>query len=85
MLLLFAVAVNRRLINQRSKAFAIFVRFTLRPLYTSRVASDYSATASSRNANNSFSIVGAGEGWLTELSTPMLKELFALREDAVAE
>jgi len=30
-------------------------------------------------------IVGAGEGWLTELSTPMLKELFALRADAVAE
>jgi SNF2 family DNA or RNA helicase len=30
-------------------------------------------------------IVGAGEGWLTELSTAALKELFALREDAVAE
>jgi SNF2 family DNA or RNA helicase len=31
------------------------------------------------------SIVGAGEGWLTELSTAALKELFALREGAVAE
>jgi SNF2 family DNA or RNA helicase len=31
------------------------------------------------------SIVGAGEGWLTEFSTAALKELFALREDAVAE
>ncbi len=31
------------------------------------------------------SIVGAGEGWLTELSTAALKELFALRADAVAE
>jgi SNF2 family DNA or RNA helicase len=30
-------------------------------------------------------IVGAGAGWLTELSTAALKELFALREDAVAE
>ena len=30
-------------------------------------------------------IVGAGEGWLTELSTSALKELFALREGAVAE
>ncbi len=30
-------------------------------------------------------IVGAGEGWLTELSTTALKELFALREDAVTE
>jgi SNF2 family DNA or RNA helicase len=31
------------------------------------------------------SIVGAGEGWLTELSTPALRELFALREGAVSE
>ena len=31
------------------------------------------------------SIVGTGEGWLTELSTEALKELFALRADAVAE
>jgi SNF2 family DNA or RNA helicase len=30
-------------------------------------------------------IVGAGEGWLTELSTVALKELFVLREGAVAE
>ena len=30
-------------------------------------------------------IVGAGEGWLTELSTAALKEIFALREGAVAE
>jgi SNF2 family DNA or RNA helicase len=30
-------------------------------------------------------IVGTGEGWLTELSTAALKELFALREGAVAE
>ncbi|MBA3440241.1 MAG: DEAD/DEAH box helicase, partial [Pyrinomonadaceae bacterium] len=30
-------------------------------------------------------VVGTGEGWLTELSTPMLKELFALREGAVGE
>jgi SNF2 family DNA or RNA helicase len=30
-------------------------------------------------------IVGAGEGWLTELSTAALKELFTLREAAVAE
>jgi len=30
-------------------------------------------------------IVGAGEGWLTELSTAALKELFTLREGAVAE
>ena len=30
-------------------------------------------------------VVGAGEGWLTELSTPALKELFALREGAVTE
>ncbi|MEP7270908.1 MAG: DEAD/DEAH box helicase [Acidobacteriota bacterium] len=31
------------------------------------------------------SIVGTGEGWLTELSTIQLKELFALRQDAVGE
>ena len=31
------------------------------------------------------SIVGTGEGWLTELSTTQLKELFALRQDAVGE
>jgi SNF2 family DNA or RNA helicase len=30
-------------------------------------------------------IVGSGEGWLTELSTADLKELFALRADAVGE
>ena len=29
--------------------------------------------------------VGAGEGWLTELSTRELKEIFALRKEAVAE
>jgi len=30
-------------------------------------------------------IVGAGEGWLTELSTAELKELFALRQEALGE
>jgi len=30
-------------------------------------------------------VVGAGEGWLTELSTAELKALFRLREGAVAE
>jgi SNF2 family DNA or RNA helicase len=30
-------------------------------------------------------IVGSGEAWLTELSTAQLKELFALRKEAVAE
>ncbi len=30
-------------------------------------------------------VVGTGEGWLTEFSTAELKELFALRTDAVAE
>ena len=30
-------------------------------------------------------VVGTGEGWLTELSTAELKEIFALREGAVAE
>jgi SNF2 family DNA or RNA helicase len=29
--------------------------------------------------------VGSGESWLTELSTSALKELFALRQDAVGE
>ncbi len=31
------------------------------------------------------SIVGAGENWLTELSTAQLKDLFALSREAVAE
>jgi SNF2 family DNA or RNA helicase len=31
------------------------------------------------------SVVGAGENWLTELSTDQLKELFTLRRDAVEE
>jgi SNF2 family DNA or RNA helicase len=31
------------------------------------------------------SIVGAGENWLTELSTDQLKELFSLRQDAVSK
>jgi len=31
------------------------------------------------------SIVGSGEGWLTELSTAELKELFALRQEAIGE
>jgi SNF2 family DNA or RNA helicase len=31
------------------------------------------------------SIVGAGENWLTELSTDQLKELFTLRRDAMGE
>src|SRR5438445_7435651 len=30
-------------------------------------------------------IVGAGEGWLTELSTAELKDLFALRQEALGE
>jgi len=30
-------------------------------------------------------VVGTGEGWLTELSTDQLRELFALREDAVGD
>ncbi len=30
-------------------------------------------------------VVGSGEGWLTELSTADLKELFALRKEAVSE
>jgi hypothetical protein len=28
--------------------------------------------------------VGAGEAWLTELSTAEIKELFALRQEALA-
>jgi SNF2 family DNA or RNA helicase len=31
------------------------------------------------------SVLGAGEGWLTELSTTQLRELVALRQEAVAE
>jgi len=31
------------------------------------------------------SIVGGGEGWLTEMSTSQLKELFALSREAVGE
>ena len=30
-------------------------------------------------------VVGTGEGWLTELSTAELKELFALRKEAVTQ
>jgi SNF2 family DNA or RNA helicase len=30
-------------------------------------------------------VIGAGESWLTELSTAELKDLFALRQDAVSE
>jgi len=30
-------------------------------------------------------VVGAGEGWLTELSNDQLKELFALRQEAIGE
>jgi hypothetical protein len=30
-------------------------------------------------------IVGAGEAWLTELSTSQLRKLFALGKDAVGE
>jgi SNF2 family DNA or RNA helicase len=30
-------------------------------------------------------IIGAGEGWLTELTTEQLKELFALRSEAVGD
>jgi SNF2 family DNA or RNA helicase len=30
-------------------------------------------------------VVGTGEGWLTELSTAELKELIALRPEAVSE
>jgi SNF2 family DNA or RNA helicase len=31
------------------------------------------------------SIVGSGEGWLTELSTRELNELFALRREAIGD
>jgi SNF2 family DNA or RNA helicase len=31
------------------------------------------------------SIVGAGEGWLTELSNRQLKDLLALRQEAIGE
>ncbi len=30
-------------------------------------------------------VVGAGEGWLTELSDAQLKDLFALRREALGE
>jgi len=30
-------------------------------------------------------VVGAGEGWLTELSNDQLKELFALRQEAIGD
>jgi len=30
-------------------------------------------------------VVGTGEGWLTELSTAELKEIFALRKEAIGE
>ncbi|HKB46337.1 MAG TPA: hypothetical protein VKC57_01475, partial [Ktedonobacterales bacterium] len=30
-------------------------------------------------------VIGAGEGWLTEMSTTELRELFSLRIDALAE
>jgi SNF2 family DNA or RNA helicase len=38
-----------------------------------------------RKSEIASSIVGTGEGWLTELSTKELKDLFALRADAVSE
>lgn len=38
-----------------------------------------------RKSEIASSIVGTGEGWLTELSTKQLKSLFALRADAVGE
>jgi len=31
------------------------------------------------------SIVGTSEGWITELSTDQLKDLFALRKEAVGD
>ena len=37
-----------------------------------------------RNKEVAEKVVGTGEGWLTELSTAELKELFALRKQAVA-
>ena len=30
-------------------------------------------------------VVGSGEGWLTELSTQEIRDLMALREEAIAE
>jgi len=30
-------------------------------------------------------VIGTGEGWLTELSTTELKELFTLRQEAISE
>jgi SNF2 family DNA or RNA helicase len=30
-------------------------------------------------------VIGTGEGWLTELSTSQLKEMFTLQKTAVAE
>jgi len=30
-------------------------------------------------------VIGTGEGWLTELSNRELKELFALRSEAIGE
>ncbi len=30
-------------------------------------------------------IIGTGEGWLTEMTTEQLKDLFALRREAVAD
>lgn len=33
---------------------------------------------------NAENVIGTGDGWLTELSTTDLKELFALRKEAVA-
>ncbi|MEW6365942.1 MAG: DEAD/DEAH box helicase [Acidobacteriota bacterium] len=38
-----------------------------------------------RKSEISARVVGTGEGWLTELSTSELKELFALRDEAVQE
>ena len=38
-----------------------------------------------RKSEIASSIVGTGEGWLTELSTKELKNLFALRADAIGE
>lgn len=38
-----------------------------------------------RKQQLAFDIVGTGEAWLTELSTRELKQIFALRREAVAE
>jgi SNF2 family DNA or RNA helicase len=35
--------------------------------------------------NIAANVVGSGEGWLTELNDAQLKELFALRSDAVGD